>query len=784
MDTPRYYVEQDAKFKGGGDELPTYDDLAAQNGPNSRFGRWRGWVEKRAAERYMDVTPEERARRRERGWGNDELVCLSICLSGPLSSIVLITVYLFQDETSQSSSLSVPPIIQEPTTPTANNYLHIRTEDLNLCTPPPETPRLNSPLPPLPAISTRIRPTHLKMNNFGSRFLPHATAPIRCLLPLLSGRLLLIGHDEGLSVLDMYPQEWSETDVGITIKGPEEAVSRQIWLGEGVYQLSLLEVEQTGEGTPQGVVLALVGPDPNSPISKDVESLRTLRMYNLSSLTSLAKWAVAQKGKRPLDLSRPSNWVAQQSPVKKHRPRSSIARGLKSWIEAPNNHPVEPPTSSYHNLLSPASLIGASNVGSRPGSRSPSPNRPGSDESTWDVINDLPLRWATDFVPLASTGSRLANSSVISYALWNQSDRNTSGRMLAVATKSNILLYETPKGERAFHFVKDFYTPLTPRSITFFQQVVHDVARSPSDTGSSSRFHHGHRRSDSSSTARGDRALTPPNALLSYGTHLSIFVVFDKKAGWIRLADSAVGEVELYDDSAGSSHSRELNSSLNSRRSRYSVDFSSALGKWIPPVQCEIPLPSSSKYPLTKKVHLLTRGKQTHILPCPVPTGTSNSYPPLRVIIWKSPPTSVTPRICSNNDGDSPSRFLQLIALGEHGVEVQEMSVSFLSKGKGKARADDIVYGEDDAGGDTGFLCVGGHWDQPLYPPYQPLNRSSSSASDISLESVNSMESGELLAKMKMDQGLYGWCRKGLEDWRVFWLGGSTVDDDESDEDD
>lgn len=52
----------------GGDELPSYDDLAAQNGPNSRclsivtdissdvqlilsswlrFGRWRAWIEKR-----------------------------------------------------------------------------------------------------------------------------------------------------------------------------------------------------------------------------------------------------------------------------------------------------------------------------------------------------------------------------------------------------------------------------------------------------------------------------------------------------------------------------------------------------------------------------------------------------------------------------------------------------------------------------------------------------------------------------------------------------------------
>jgi hypothetical protein len=59
--------------------------------------------------------------------------------------------------------------------------------------------------------------------------------------------------------------------------------------------MSILEAEDTGEGTPQGVVLLLVGPEPDSPTGKDQESLRTLRMYNLGSLISLAKWAVAQK---------------------------------------------------------------------------------------------------------------------------------------------------------------------------------------------------------------------------------------------------------------------------------------------------------------------------------------------------------------------------------------------------------------------------------------------------------------------------------------------------------
>lgn len=43
---------------------------------------------------------------------------------------------------------------------------------------------------------------------------------------------MLIGHDEGLSVLDMFPQEWSESGAGITIKGPDEARARLIWRGE------------------------------------------------------------------------------------------------------------------------------------------------------------------------------------------------------------------------------------------------------------------------------------------------------------------------------------------------------------------------------------------------------------------------------------------------------------------------------------------------------------------------------------------------------------------------
>ena len=63
-----------------------------------------------------------------------------------------------------------------------------------------------------------------------------------------------------------------------------------------VFQLELLEFQDTGDGTPHGVVLALVGAEVDCfQNGKERDVLRSIRMYNLASLTSLARWAVTQK---------------------------------------------------------------------------------------------------------------------------------------------------------------------------------------------------------------------------------------------------------------------------------------------------------------------------------------------------------------------------------------------------------------------------------------------------------------------------------------------------------
>ncbi|KAJ7756727.1 hypothetical protein B0H14DRAFT_3599178 [Mycena olivaceomarginata] len=152
----------------------------------------------------------------------------------------------------------------EPQIPTTAG-LSIQTKGLHISTLSEPPPTAHPEQPPLPPVSTVLRPTHLKMPHFGSRFPPHSTTPIRCLLPLQADRLLLIGHDEGFSVLEMYPQDWNDSG-GIDLKGPEDAAVRLIWEGESVFQM--LELNHTS-----GVVLMLVGPEPDSPLARGLKSL-------------------------------------------------------------------------------------------------------------------------------------------------------------------------------------------------------------------------------------------------------------------------------------------------------------------------------------------------------------------------------------------------------------------------------------------------------------------------------------------------------------------------------
>ncbi|KAL4247127.1 hypothetical protein ABKN59_001309 [Abortiporus biennis] len=761
----------------GGDDLPTYDDLAAQNGPNSRFGRWREWIEKRAAERYADLTPDDLQRRRQKGWGQDT----EETLGSPTPPKV------GQSSSSggccDGGSSSLHPNLQIQT---AFNGITLPV------TPPGFLP---PPSAPSASIGEPILPSRLQVHQFGSRFLPHTTSPIRCLLPILGDRLLLIGHDDGLSVLDMYPKEWTET--GLVERGPNDAEARPIWVGEGVYQMNILEAEDHGDGTPQGVVLALVGPD--GDVAKDQECLRTVRMYTLSSLVSLAKWAVVQRGTRPLDLRHPgSGRPLQTVSPKKHKSRPSLPKGLRNLTL---DSPVSgiSPTPTKVELQSTSTLPSSYDSQSTltpfrsPVYRQDTLDSASTVDSSWDVIEDLPLRWATDYVPLASAGSRLVNTPVLSYALWrDENSRTRGGAYLAIMVKNNIFVYETPKGERAFRFVKEFYTPLSVRRATFVHQSVQDpMSRSPSDA--SPRMH-GHSHSHS----RHSKGLSLNHRPMSlYPQQLCLFVIFDKKAGVIRLADSAVGEVELFDENFPVNNYRSSlspaaafgpPSASTIRKSRSSWDGSSSKGFhkehkaiWIPPSRVVLPGPSS-RPAFSQTMYILTRGKQSHLLPHPLPASIA-STPPYRTFQWSCVPTNVCTRICQRQLSPEDSKmgmsssFLQVIAFSEEGVEVYEITLSSLSeiKGKGKSTAMPI-HAQADLGGDTGYLCYGGEWENGFF--HSDLGRSNSTASGDSTITLEDVRLGDGTYQRKPDEGLYGWVQRGQEDWRVFWVGGSGDRDD------
>lgn len=419
----------------------------------------------------------------------------------------------------------------------------------------------------------------------------------------------------------------------------------------------------------------------------------------------------------------------------------------------------------------------------------------------------MTLRWATDFKPLGPAGSRLAGVPVICFATWSDETRKgkgLGGQLLAVATKNNIVLYETPKGERVYRFVKvrqidthiltcvskyvtvqEFYTPLQPRSLTFVHQAFNDGYRSPIEVSSSGKLY-SHKRSASNSSVLKGVVNNVSSALpLRFGTHLSLFVVFEKKAGVIRLADSTVEEVELGDDgnsptSSGSgsgllhptSSFSSSTPSLRRQRARLSSEIRESASRWVSPTRIELPVAGYSiDHGITEPVHILTQGKRTHIVPSPLPIKNS-LYPPLHAVFWRSQPKHVSARvIVPETDSKADGAILQLISFSDNGIEIHETGLGFMRKGKGRAVPEEEVHVEEDLG-EIGFLSCGGNWDRidlAFNRNGQGMSVNTATSSTLSVDSTDSLE---IMACLKREEGMYGWYRKDSEDWRIFWIGG------------
>jgi hypothetical protein len=359
-----------------------------------------------------------------------------------------------------------------------------------------------------------------------------------------------------------------------------------------------------------------------------------------------------------------------------------------------------------------------------------------ADESIW---RDLPLKWATDFVPLALPGSRLAGVSVIAIATWPEGSSSTEGegiQLLAVATKTAIVLYETLN--RAFRFVKvssflkaesypfefflsmccyasiqEFYTPLVPRNIAFVEGSFDD-RRNP-----------------------------------EMGGEPCLFVIFDKQAGWLRLADSAVGVMTLTPVGG-------LPPPIEDPKS-----------KWVLPVRFELPIPGQMDE--KRFVYILTRGFRTHIVSYPSPPSS-----PLAAISWNSTPTFVSPRLVRpKNNLSNALPLLQLVGFSSSGIEIQEMGLSFLDNSHGTVFPTDIKQTKVTFKGEVEFLAVGRHWSR-LWETLgeEPSQQSSSGPSGKPVSDSDNDASSQ-----GGSMGFYGWCRHSPNDGRVFWIGGDAYDD-------
>jgi len=320
---------------------------------------------------------------------------------------------------------------------------------------------------------------------------------------------------------------------------------------------------------------------------------------------------------------------------------------------------------------------------------------------------------------------------------------------------------------------------------------------------------------------------------------LSLFVLFEKKVGIIRIVNSAVGEVAFFEeptttltarDSISGSPSSPASTSTSStltpgglaslpgRRSRTSLDgFGLAKdtnrGAWTLPAKLDLPDPESSPTIATlvdgwdgqsqpRSIYLVTRGKQSFALQCPLPAN-MHATVPLLTFQWRSPPSFVMPRVIdieygggagaggsAASDGRSISeysvvtlvmpqrcRMLQLTAFNEDGLEIQEIILSSLfRKERPRVVEEGVpVVSSEVVLGETGFLTRGGHWDRPYDAPVD-LSRSYSVRSGVSM---NTVATEEVVTRLESNQGTYGWQRRGLEDWRVFWIGGMGETDDD-----
>ncbi|KAI7934852.1 hypothetical protein MJO28_016524 [Puccinia striiformis f. sp. tritici] len=391
--------------------LPTYGELADQEG--HRFGKWRGWIEKRAHERAHERTMDrQEAELQGRQFGSSWDLPQSnqnINQSQPASLDRNSSIISARDERAAFKSASRNH---------KDAFLKNHRGKFDGST---SGHRPNLELGPGVVNLTPSTSIH----QIGSRFLPQFPSQPLCAIPLpLSKiknhastsepaveRFLLVGTIEGLYVCDLMPS--LSSTVKKDMVSPTDSKIYQLWRGLGVHQLEIAieDTPPTSNSSLPGIVIALTSSPSESIISVGMDGInKSIKMWPMQSMINLVKFRAFSENSECLDLEERSTSNKRNSALDAI---PSTLAGLKSMFEK-GKHKAGGSISSFSNSFSNASPSSNPNIPTRQQSRDPYVHKP---LTTSPLMNpsspspsyqkspnqshlELPLQWAKQTISL------------------------------------------------------------------------------------------------------------------------------------------------------------------------------------------------------------------------------------------------------------------------------------------------------------------------------------------------------------------------------------------------
>ncbi|WWD22135.1 hypothetical protein CI109_106624 [Kwoniella shandongensis] len=500
------------------------------------------------------------------------------------------------------------------------------------------TPRVPVPHRPTAVIATRLPSTSLLRLDYGSASLPHSDQTTTCVLPLLSGRLVILGTAGGLRLLNT-----EDESSPITV----------IWKGLAVWEIRILQKmnqdqdqEDDGDGDVQrgnpvrGSVMVLCGgiEDPNKPGKPKKGTGAEVRVYKLENLTSLAQWSSIQHPSYTgIDLA--------PAPALRGAGKGKGKEGIE-WIKF-----------GSHGLN-----LGPSPTSLRTLSLTDPPVPPRSDPNS----NSLPLSWTKDHFVLPSTASTSSSASSsssdgLTTAIFTSPER----LFVAIATTTHIIIHGgfPTVGDPAsctFTASRSFYLPVPPSYVSFLRLPSTNISPNTPSRSLTTPLTTTTNRDDAESVfeyedyassiyngrtpSMTSSSTDPPSIGEEEGedgkpAELGLYVSFGSRACLIRITDSTVLDFKLGKSGSGGK------------------------GDW---GAFETLLLEGGG-----EVYVMTRGKETFLFAAPFEIP-SNCNTPLAQVLWPEAPLSISASV-----DYTPSPSSTSASAGREDVDVQLIATSF-----------------------------------------------------------------------------------------------------------